>query len=81
MEIMNTFKPDNLETITACRKIAEKILGAEWTQKPIYDPKSDWDLEGDSEGAPVFAIGHCHIAVRFNILGLFLGQSRLYPVF
>ncbi|KAA1114831.1 Glycoside hydrolase, 38 vacuolar alpha mannosidase [Puccinia graminis f. sp. tritici] len=61
MDIMNTFKPDNLETIPACRKIAEKILGAEWTQKPIYDPKSDWDLEGDSEGVPVFAIGHCHI--------------------
>ncbi|POW14082.1 hypothetical protein PSHT_07542 [Puccinia striiformis] len=61
MEIMNNFKPDNLSTILACRKIAEKILGSDWTQKEIYDPKSDWNFEEESEGAPVFAIGHCHI--------------------
>ncbi|OAV97592.1 hypothetical protein PTTG_01907 [Puccinia triticina 1-1 BBBD Race 1] len=61
MEIVNTFKPDDFSTIPACRKIAEKILGSDWAQKPIYDPKSDCDFEGDSEGAPVFAIGHCHI--------------------
>ncbi|PLW49433.1 hypothetical protein PCASD_01936 [Puccinia coronata f. sp. avenae] len=61
MEIVNTFKPDDLATVTACRRIAEKVLGAYWTHKDIYDPKSDWNFEGDSEGAPVFAIGHCHI--------------------
>ncbi|PLW47412.1 hypothetical protein PCANC_05854 [Puccinia coronata f. sp. avenae] len=61
MEIMNTFKPDNLATITACRKIAEKVLGSDWTQKEIYDFNTDWNLKEDSEGAPVFAIGHCHI--------------------
>jgi alpha-mannosidase len=64
MEIMNTFKPDNLATITACRKIAEKVLGSDWTQKEIYDFNTDWNLKEDSEGAPVFAIGHCHIDVR-----------------
>lgn len=61
MEIMNTFKPDDPSTISAGRKIAEKIFGANWTQREIYDPKTDWDLEGDQEGVPVFAIGHCHI--------------------
>jgi alpha-mannosidase len=70
MEIVNTFKPDDLATVTACRRIAEKVLGAYWTHKDIYDPKSDWNFEGDSEGAPVFAIGHCHIDVNCVFRGI-----------
>jgi len=61
MDIVNTFKSDDLATIAACRKIAERVLGADWTHKEIYDLESDWNFAEDSEGAPVFAIGHCHI--------------------
>ncbi|KAI9601435.1 hypothetical protein H4Q26_001253 [Puccinia striiformis f. sp. tritici PST-130] len=61
MNIMNTFQPGDLSTIAACGRIAERLLGSDWTQKEVFDPKSDWNLEGDSEGTPVFAIGHCHI--------------------
>lgn len=61
MEMVNTFNPDDLSTIATCRKIGEKVLGSDWTHKDVYDSKSDWNLEGDDEGVPVFAIGHCHI--------------------
>ncbi|KAI7962829.1 hypothetical protein MJO28_000923 [Puccinia striiformis f. sp. tritici] len=67
MNIMNTFQPGDLSTIAACGRIAERLLGSDWTQKEVFDPKSDWNLEGDSEGTPVFAIGHCHIDVCYQL--------------
>lgn len=54
---MNAFDsdlPDISSTLTACRLLAEKVLGKEWEKSDIF--------KGDSsDSASTCAIGNCHI--------------------
>ncbi|KAG0143248.1 hypothetical protein CROQUDRAFT_661493 [Cronartium quercuum f. sp. fusiforme G11] len=61
MQISNTFHKEDLSTIAKCRKIAEKVLGKDWSGKSPYDQAHDWNLEREEGNVPVLAIGHCHI--------------------
>ena len=53
--IMNTFKSDDLATIPAARKLAEKVFGKNWEElgHKIY--------KGDPADASTWGIGNCHI--------------------
>ncbi|MBW0485150.1 hypothetical protein O181_024865 [Austropuccinia psidii MF-1] len=61
MEISNTFQPNDLSTVQSCRKIAEKLLGPNPSRPDVFDFKTDWNIHGNHEGAPVFSLGNCHI--------------------
>lgn len=61
MEIANTFRADDLSTIATCRKIAEKVLGKNWSSQSPYHQDHDWNPDEEVDGVPVLAIGNCHI--------------------
>lgn len=55
-EIMNTFDPDNVDSIKECRKLATKILGDKINSHKVFDEFGSLDKTID-----VFAVGNCHI--------------------
>lgn len=59
MDIVATFRHDDLSTIARCRKIAERILGKGWQEHGagVYCDRAEWDGKGGAEDAPVLAIG------------------------
>lgn len=50
--IMNVFDKDDLESITAGRKLAEKVLGEGWEKEDVY--------KGVTGDVTVATVGNCH---------------------
>ncbi|KAJ9110122.1 hypothetical protein QFC19_001793 [Naganishia cerealis] len=56
-EIMNAFTEGSLESVSNCRKLAEKVLGEDWEKQVVKNRK---DRGKDSDGT-LWGVGHCHI--------------------
>lgn len=55
-EIMNRFDPDDVNSITDCRKIAEKLLGSKINSEDVF-----LDYSSPNKRIDVYGIGNCHI--------------------
>ena len=53
--IMNTFRNNDPDSLTAARKLADEVFGDKWEERgaAIYEPRP--------AEAQVWGIGHCHI--------------------
>ncbi|KAH9821763.1 family 38 glycoside hydrolase [Melampsora americana] len=78
MEISKTFRADDLSTIPKCRKIAEKVLGKDWSSQSPYHQDHDWNPDGERDGVSVLGIGNCHIDVRVKFTIIFTMWSNSY---
>ncbi len=58
-QIQNTFRKNDLDSISKCRKLAQEILGKDWDEKveDIYDR----DVVEGREDVRIWSLGHSHI--------------------
>jgi alpha-mannosidase len=52
--IMNAFQSGSQESITAARKLAERVFGQDWE-------KTDFSSPPKGDAPAIWGIGHCHI--------------------
>lgn len=54
---MNTFRHNDVSSISRCRKLAEEVLGKDWESKGA-DVYKDGQIPG-REDTVIWALGHC----------------------